>query len=123
MEVSDEEWKALEDVVKEYNIEDFKGLHDAYLATDVLALADCLDNFRKCFREIYDLDVLHFLTLPKAAWNGALYKEKLKIELVTDWRTLRTVPTPCRGQHTGQFRIRPRTARLGDCLLRCQREI
>jgi hypothetical protein len=29
--------------------------------------------------------MLHFLTLPKAAWNGTLYKCRLKIELVTEW--------------------------------------
>ena len=96
-EVHDDEWDALERVRESYKIRDFRDLHDLYLATDVLALADCLRNFRTCFRKIYDLDILHFLTLPKAAWNGALYRCQLKIELVTDWQLHLDVESGLRG--------------------------
>ena len=41
--------------------------------------------------------MLHFLTLPKAAWNGALHKCGLKIELVTDWQLHHDVKNALRG--------------------------
>ena len=51
-DVDDEEWECLEQVKERWRITNFRGLHDLYLATDVLALADCLNNYRKGFREL-----------------------------------------------------------------------
>ena len=67
-DVDEEEWQSLERAKERWRITNFRGLHDLYLATDVLALADCLDNYRKGFRELHGTDVLHYLTLPKASW-------------------------------------------------------
>ena len=59
-------------------------MHDLYLATDVLALADIIEEFRRQMREVTGLDLLHSLTLPKASWIGALKKSGVRIELVCD---------------------------------------
>jgi len=49
-----------------------KDYHDHYLFTDVLLLADVLENFRKTVLKTHGLDPLHFITLPSLAWAMAL---------------------------------------------------
>jgi hypothetical protein len=63
----------------------------------VLALADCLDNYRKGFRELHGTDVLHYLTLPKASWSGFLRNTGASIELVTDQYLANMVELGIRG--------------------------
>ena len=45
-------------------IRDWLGMHNLYLATDVLALAYIIEGFRPGFQGIYGIDLLHNLTLP-----------------------------------------------------------
>ena len=47
-------------------------LHDLYLKTDVLLLADVFENFRKKCLEYYALDPAHYYTAPELSWNAAL---------------------------------------------------
>ena len=44
-DVDEEEWQCLERAKERWRVTNFRGFHDLYLATDVLALADCLDNY------------------------------------------------------------------------------
>jgi len=58
--------------------------HDLYLKTDVLLLTDVFENFRdKCLKNI-GLDPCHYLTSPGLAWDAALKKTKVKLDLITD---------------------------------------
>ena len=72
-------------------------MHDLYLATDVLALADIIEEFRRVMREVTGLDLLHSLTLPKASWLGFLRKSAVKIELVCDEELHQAVEDGIRG--------------------------
>ena len=81
--VDEGEWAVLQRLCARKGISTFGQLHDCYLATDVLALCDVLVNFRTSFKAVLKLDPLGFLTLPKCAWYGALYRSKAKIQLVT----------------------------------------
>ena len=58
-------------------------MHNLYLATDVLALADIIEGARRSFQGIYGIDLLHNLTLPEASWVGMCKSTKVHIELVT----------------------------------------
>ena len=75
----------------------FRGLHDLHLATDGLALADCLNNYRKGFRELHGTDVLHYLTLATAPWSGFLRNAGTSIELITDQYLANMVELGIRG--------------------------
>lgn len=48
----------------------FKDYHDGYLVGDVLLLADVFERFRELAHEDYQLDPMHFITLPSFAWSA-----------------------------------------------------
>ena len=47
-------------------------------------MAGVFENFRKMCSEIYQLDPAKFLSDPGLAWQAALKKTKVKLELLTD---------------------------------------
>ena len=57
---------------------------DLYLKSDVLLLADVLEEFRKVCLENYQLDPAWYYTSPGLAWDAALKKTEVKLELQTD---------------------------------------
>ena len=57
--------------------------HDLYLKSDVLLLADVFETLRKCLK-FYELDPAKFISAPGLAWQAALKKTKVKLELLTD---------------------------------------
>ena len=59
-------------------------LHDLYVQSDTLLLADVFENFRNKCIEIYELDPAHFLSAPGLAWQARLKKTEVKLELSTD---------------------------------------
>ena len=65
-DVDDAEWAAWETAREKAGISVWRGMHDLYLATDVLALADIIEEFRRVMREVTGLDLLHSLTLPQS---------------------------------------------------------
>ena len=46
--------------------------HDSYNITDVLLLADVLENFRKTCLAQYKLDPAHFYMRPGFSWDALL---------------------------------------------------
>jgi hypothetical protein len=61
-----------------------RNYHDLYLKTDVLLLADVMENFRKICRENYGLDLLWYFTAPGLAWDACLKLTKVELELISD---------------------------------------
>ena len=55
-----------------------------YLQSDTLLLADVFENFRNMCLKINELDPARFLTVPDLAWQAALKKIEVKLELLTD---------------------------------------
>ena len=58
--------------------------HDLYLKTDVLLLADVMENFRKVCRANYGLDPLWCYTAPGLAWDALLGITGVELELISD---------------------------------------
>ena len=54
------------------------------LKSDTLPLVDVFENFRKMCLEIYELDPSKFISAFRLAWQVALKKTKIKLELLTD---------------------------------------
>ena len=54
-----------------------------YVRSNTLLLADVFENFKNMCLEIYELDPAKFLSVPGLAWQAALKKTKLKLDLLT----------------------------------------
>ena len=68
-----------------------------YVQSDTLLLADKFENFRNMCLEIYELDPVCFLTALELAWQAALKKSKIKLDLLTDADMLLMVEKDIRG--------------------------
>ena len=70
--------------MKDLEIKNLGEYHDLYFQSDILLLADVFENFRNMCLEIYELDPAKFLPAPGLAWQAALKKTKVKLDLLTD---------------------------------------
>ena len=66
-------------VCKDFEIKHLGEYHDYHLKNDTLPLADVFKNFRKMC-----LDPIQFLAAPGLAWEAALKKTEVKLELLID---------------------------------------
>ena len=87
-------WKR---VFKDFEIKNLGEYHDLYLKSDTLLLADVFENFSKMCLNIYQLDPAKFLSAPGLAWQAALKKTAVKLELLTDIDMLLMVEKGIRG--------------------------
>ena len=54
-----------------------------YVQCDTLLLADVFENFRSMGINMYKLDTVHFLSALGLAWQAALKKTQVKLDLLT----------------------------------------
>ena len=71
-------------VCKYFEIKGFGEYHGLYLKSDVLHLADVFENFGIMSLKIYELDPVKFISAPGLAWQAALKKTEVKLDLLTD---------------------------------------
>ena len=81
-----------------FNIKTMGEYHDLYLVSDVLLLADILENFRKTCMQYYKLDPCHYFTSPGLSWDVMLKMTNIKLELMTDIDTFKFIE---KGMHGG----------------------
>ena len=82
--ISDEDFDHAQRVWKEFELKNMGDFHDLYLKTDVLLLADVMENFRKLCEKHYGLDPAHFFTVPGMAWDAMLKMTEIELELLKD---------------------------------------
>ena len=82
--VSDKDFEHAQKVWKEFELKNMGDFHDLYLKTDVLLLADVMENFRKLCEKHYGLDPAHFFTVPGMAWDAMLKMTEIELELLED---------------------------------------
>ena len=74
-----------------------RGYHDLYLESDVLLLADVLENFRNVCLKNYKLDPAWYYTSPGIVWDAALKMTGVELELLTDPNMLLMIEKGVRG--------------------------
>jgi hypothetical protein len=82
--ISDADYGRAQNVWNTFSMKTMRDYHDLYLKTDVLLLADVMENFRKVCRTNYGLDPLWYYTAPGLAWDATLKLTKVKLELISD---------------------------------------
>ena len=68
--VSEEDYSHAKTLWEKFGMTTFKEYHDLYLMTDVLLLADVVQQFRGLAKSKYDLDPLHYYTAPGFSWDS-----------------------------------------------------
>ena len=96
-DITDIDYRHAERVCKDFEIKNLFEYHDLYLKSYALLLADVFDNFRKICLKIYELDPVKFISAPGLAWQAALKKTEVKLELLTDIDMLLMVEKGIRG--------------------------
>ena len=66
--------------------------------SDTLFLADVFENFGNMCLKIYELNPVKFLSAPRLAWQAALKRTKVKLDLLTDFDLLLMVEEDIRGR-------------------------
>ena len=97
-DVTYEDYLHAQKVWKKFKIENLGEYHDLYVQTDTLLLADVFEKFRNTFREIHELDPVHFLSAPGLSWQACLKKTKVNLELLTDIDMLLMFESGIRGR-------------------------
>ena len=83
-DITDEEYEFAKEVWEKFKLKNIGELHDLYMNTDVMILADVFESFRKTSLEKYKLDPAHFTTAPGLSWAACLRKTKVRLELMPD---------------------------------------
>ena len=65
-------------------IEEYQEIHDLYMNTDVMLLADAYGSLRNTNLKKYKLDPAQFMTAPSLSWSACLRETKVNLELLTD---------------------------------------
>ena len=82
--IADLDYNHAKRICKDFEIKNMGEYHDLHLKSDILLLADVFENLRKMCSEIYELHPAKVLSAPQLAWQAALKKTKVKLELLTD---------------------------------------
>ncbi|XP_065658700.1 uncharacterized protein LOC136083224 [Hydra vulgaris] len=96
-DISDDDYSHAQNVWNEFNCKTFKDYHDLYNVSDVLLLADVFENFRDVCMNCYKLDPAWYYTSPGLAWDAALKKTKIKLELLSDYDMILMIKKGIRG--------------------------
>ena len=83
-EASEEDYTHAWKVWEAFGMRSMGDYHDLYLKTDVLLLADVVENFRRECMEHYGLDPLHYFSLPSYSWDCFLKTTGVELELLQD---------------------------------------
>ncbi|KAK3093489.1 hypothetical protein FSP39_016361 [Pinctada imbricata] len=82
--ISDEDYDQVQKVWATLGMQTLGDLHDNYVITDVLLLADVFEKFRDMTIDHYGLDACHYFTAPGLAWDSALKMTDIRLDLLTD---------------------------------------
>ena len=96
-DIDDIDYRHGNNVFNKFKLNNLGDYHDLYVQSDTLLLADVFENFRDMCLKEYELDPVHFLSLPGLAWQAFLKKTNIELELLTDYDMLLMVEKEIRG--------------------------
>ena len=82
--ITEEDYEFVKKLWKTFRLKNLGELHDLYMETDTLLLADVFQNYRQVIMKNYGLDPIHFYTAPSLSWSAGLKFTKVKLEIPSD---------------------------------------
>ena len=82
--ISNDDYEKVKNIWKTFELRTLGDLHNLYVETDVLLLADCFEKFRQFALLHYRLDPTHFISAPSLSWESALLHTKANLEIPQD---------------------------------------
>ena len=82
--ITDSDYMHAKRVCQVFEIKKLGEYHDLYLKNDTLLLSDIFENFRQMYLKICPLDPTSPFSVPGLAWQAALKRTEVKLELLTD---------------------------------------
>jgi hypothetical protein len=79
-----EDFDHVKNVIKKFNITNFKEYHDLYLKIDVYGLRDVFEYHRELTFKTYGLDAAHYIGLPSLTWQAGLKFTGVKLQQIMD---------------------------------------
>ena len=83
-DIIDADYAQAKRVCKDFEIKSCGEYRDFYVRSDTLLLTDVLENLRNMCLEIYEFDPGKSFSAPGLAWQAALKKTKVKLDLLID---------------------------------------
>ena len=97
-DVRDADYMHAKIMFKDFQKKNLGEYHDLHLKSDILLLANVLENLRKMYSKTYKLGPSKCLSAPRLAWQATLRKTELKLELLTDIDMLLMVGKGTKGE-------------------------
>ena len=82
--ISEDEHDFIKELWKTFKLKNLGELHDLYMETDVILLADVFQEFRHFSLLKYRLDPAHYNTAPGLSWSAALLYTRQRLEIPYD---------------------------------------
>ena len=95
--ISDKDYLHAQKVWEEFDCKTFRDYHNLYNESDMLLLSDVFENFRDVCLKYYDLDPAWYSTAPGLAWDAALKKTNIKLDLLSDYDIILIIRKGIRG--------------------------
>ena len=83
-DISNKDYEYAQKVWEGFDMKNLGEYHDLYLKSDVLMLSNVFETFRNDCLNHHKPDPAHFYTTPGLAWQVALKKTNVRLELLTD---------------------------------------
>ena len=96
--ITDADYTHTNRVCKGFETKTLAEYYNLYVQSNTLLLADVFENFQNMHVEIDGLEPARFLTAPVLAWQGALKKAKVKLDLLIDIDMFFMVEKSIRGE-------------------------
>ena len=96
-DITDSNYANVRRVCKDFERKNLVEYCDLHVQRDTLLLPNVFENFWNIYLKIYELDPAKSFSAPGVAWQAALKKTKVKLDLLTDIDMLLIVEKGIRG--------------------------
>ena len=95
--ITKKQYRHIQNVWNTFRCTTMRTYHNMYLKSNVLLLADVIEQFRATCMQNYGLDPVHYYTSPDLTWDAAVKMIRVNLELITDIDQYKYIENSIRG--------------------------